>query len=269
MSSLIRNTVLGSLVILAVPVAEAQEPQSVHLSYTLYSHWLEAAHEDIVMTMTDHDYSVTSQARAGGVVSLFMKLNVASSAKGIFRGNVAVPQIYESSGRSRGEDRRVTIRYTDGKPDYASVTPPENDREIVPEALRLEGTNVFSAFVQLLRQVRTTGRCDQTFSIFDGLRLSRFTFRTDGQGSVPEAPHDRTGIGLRCAFSGYQVAGFVKDSRHRQQLSEPHGGMVWFQDVPGAGMQAVRIEFDHPKTGRMTIILSKSSVEDGAVFGSP
>jgi hypothetical protein len=60
---------------------------------------------------------------------------------------------------------------------------------------------------------------------------------------------------LRCDFIGQQVAGFIKDSPNRAKMAMPQPGSAWFKDVEGIGLVPVRIEFNHPKLGHVTVVM--------------
>ena len=242
----------------------AKADDSMHLSYEVDAHWVEVLRIDANITLNDQQYGITTQARADGLIALFTNMNTRSAASGSFQGNNAIPFSYDSSGWSRGAMRKTSILYKNGHPATVLVEPPEPQREPVSEQMRWNGQDVLSTAVHILHQVRKTSTCSGIFDIFDGLRLTRLTLKDEGE--VTKVPHARKGWEgkvLRCSFVGQQLAGFVlhDGSPH---VKKPYHGVIWFQDVPPTGRQAVRIELEHPKMGSVTAILKQSYPINGS-----
>ncbi|WP_240993561.1 DUF3108 domain-containing protein [Asaia bogorensis] len=224
--------------------------------YRVYNHGLHVVDATADYTLTDLGYGIRTTLHAGGFMSLFLRMDIQSTAQGHFDHNWVQPVTYESAGYSRGKHRSVVLHYADNTPHVVTLDPKETDREAVPEAELDHALDTLSAMALLLENVRQTGKCDGNAHVFDGLRLSAMTSRGPFKADVPVTFDQKfNGPALRCDFVGQQEAGFIKDSSHLAVMKAPHPGAAWFQDIPGAGLTAVRVEFEHPKLGRMTAVL--------------
>ncbi|MBV1837697.1 DUF3108 domain-containing protein [Acetobacter estunensis] len=229
---------------------------SSHLSYTVYSHWLSVLSVETNFRLTDNRYETTMEARADGLVSLFMRMNIHANARGSIEQGQVKPQFYESTGWSRGMMRHVIIHYPGGNPKIEQLEPAEDDREPVSDTMQQGAADILATMAKLFVSVRSTGRCDATYDIFDGIRLTRMELHTGAVEVPPGVDKEWRVPALRCDFMGHQVAGFVKGHRSTS-LRTPHGGSVWFENVEGRGLVPVRVSMEHPKIGRMTVELEK------------
>ncbi|WP_240149179.1 DUF3108 domain-containing protein [Asaia sp. As-1742] len=229
--------------------------------YRVYNHGLHVVDATADYTLTDQGYGIRTTLHAGGLMSWFMRMDIQSMARGHFDHNWVQPVDYESNGYSRGKHRSVVLRYADNTPHIVTLDPKETDRESVPDGELDHALDTLSAMALLLENVRQTGKCDGNAQVFDGLRLSAMTSHGPVKADVPNTFSQKsTGPALRCDFVGQQQAGFIKDSSHLAVMKAPHPGAAWFQDIPGAGLTAVRIEFEHPKLGRMVAVLDHTPV---------
>lgn len=224
--------------------------------YRVYNHGLHVVDATADYTLTDMGYGIRTRLHAGGFMSLFLRMDIQSTAQGRFSHDWVEPLDYESDGYSRGKHRSVVLHYADDTPRVVSLEPRESDREDVPPSDLSHAMDTLSAMALLLENVRHTGKCDGKAQVFDGLRLSAMTSHGPFRADVPETFGQKyRGAALRCDFVGQQEAGFIKDSAHLAAMKAPHPGSAWFQDIPGVGLTAVRIEFEHPKLGQMTAVL--------------
>ena len=224
--------------------------------YTVYSHWLPVMTVKTDFRLTPHTYDVDLLAHAEGLFSLFTRLNVESVVHGTLSGSNVMPARYDSSGWSRHAQRHVIVDYTQTVPMLVLQDPPETDREKVPENM-LHGTaDILSTMTKLLVQIGETGKCDGTFNIFDGMRLTRFIMHNDGVEMREDVSHSKKVPTLRCGFIGYQVAGFIIGHKAKT-LREPHSGMLWFENVDGFGPVPVRAVMEHPNVGKLTVDLDE------------
>lgn len=243
--------------VLSAPQANADGAgRKIHLSYTLYAHWLPVLdiHTDFLLDPSHYD--MTMDAKANGVIALFMKMDIHATAQGTFHDGALFPQLYESGGWSRKAMRRVKIDYPASGPRVLVLEPAETDREPVPEAQRAGAADIMASMMKVLEQIRRTGQCDATVNIFDGVRLTRMTVRTGGTELPPHVRRAWRTPSLRCDFTGQQIAGFIIGSR-TTSLREPHGGSIWLRAFPGLGLVPVRMEVEHPKIGRATALLEE------------
>jgi hypothetical protein len=260
MSRLIRG--LASVWLLAAGVArgaEAPAPEAgkqVSLRYNVFTHGLQVAEASADYVLAPWGYGIVTHLKSQGLLSFLVHMDVENRAEGRFENDWAVPITYESGGLSRGANRHVSIVYRDADPVVKILTPPEPDREAVVQSDLPHAIDTLSAMALILDHMRRLGQCNGHTHVFDGLRLEEMQVHGPVKDWVP-ASYGETyrGEALRCDFSGYQIGGFMKDSRYAALMRAPRGGAAWFQDVPGIGLAAVRIEFDHPKLGKMIVVL--------------
>lgn len=226
--------------------------------YRVYNHGMHVVDATADYKLTDWGYGIRTTIHAGGLLSMFLRMDIQSTAQGRFDHDQVQPTGYESAGYSRGKHRNVVLSYTNDTPQIVALEPKESDREAVPQSNLSHAMDTLSAMAYLLENVRHTGKCDGSAQVFDGLRLSAMTSHGPFKGDVPSSFGQKfTGEALRCDFVGQQEAGFIKDSAHLDVMKAPHPGAAWFQNLPGVGLTAVRIEFEHPKLGQMTAVLDR------------
>jgi len=108
----------------------------------------------------------------------------------------------------------------------------------------------------MLGTMDRTRQCNGGAKVFDGLRLVDMHATDAGAQPLPEDSRlAYQGQALRCDFVGEQIGGFMRSSRHESLMRKPQPGSVWFQDIAGYGLVAVRIELNHPKLGHLTVLL--------------
>lgn len=224
--------------------------------YRVYNHGIHVVDATADYNLTDLAYGIRTTLHAGGFLSVFLRMDIQSTAQGHFEQDRVEPIEYESKGYSRGKHRSVVLHYANDTPQIVALDPLESDREPVPQAELGRAVDTLSAMALLLETVRRTGKCEGSAHVFDGLRLSAMTSHGPFTGDVPSSySQEFKGPALRCEFVGQQEAGFIKDSSHLEVMKAPHPGAAWFQDLPGIGLTAVRVEFEHPKLGKMTAVL--------------
>ncbi|MBR0559610.1 DUF3108 domain-containing protein [Neokomagataea anthophila] len=232
-------------------------PVSAHESFAAYVHDLHALNADVSFATQPWGYGGNAHIRSIGMIGWFVRMDVTARMEGHFGpGNTVAPILYDSAGLSRGAQRHVHLDYQNNTPTVTVHTPPETDRDPVPSST-LPGTiDTFSGMVRLLQTMRNTGQCNGSANVFDGARLTHITVHGPVADNVP-TDHDQleTGAALRCDFVGQQVAGFIKDSPNRAKMASPQPGAVWFKNVQGFGLLPVRVEFEHPKLGHISLVL--------------
>jgi Protein of unknown function (DUF3108) len=245
---------------MAPPVMAAQIPPQIDHSYGVYLDGLRALKITAHYAVTPDGYAVRSTTRSGGLLGLLLHMNVTAQATGRFTADGVQPLSFDSAGYSRGADRHVVLDYTEGRARIALQTPPEPSRDPIPAADLAPAVDTLSALMRLQQVVRARQACDGSAVVFDGARLLRMEARTVGlQDMSDDARQPNHGSALRCDFTDVQIGGFRKTDGPGSAARKPIHGSVWFQDVPGDGLTIVRILFEHPKLGRMTVLLLPDS----------
>ncbi|MCQ9154602.1 DUF3108 domain-containing protein [Acidomonas methanolica] len=248
---------LGTLIAAAPGFARAADPQ-VNAQYRVFAHGFHVADASASYKLTPWGYGITTHIVAGGLLSVLIRMDVVSHAEGRFEKGWVAPMNFGSGGYSRGKTRHVEVTYQNGAPVVTQLTPPENDRVPVADDEKRNAIDTLSAMALLLNTIEQTGHCDGASRVFDGIRLTAMTVHGPTEAEVPETSGEVfLGKSLRCDFVGQQVAGFIKDTTHLAEMKAPHNGSAWFQSMPGLGLVAIRIEFDHPKLGHMIAILDR------------
>ncbi|MFW7266651.1 hypothetical protein ACMAUO_01630 [Gluconacetobacter sp. Hr-1-5] len=238
-----------------VPVVAPAPAQVVHV-YGVFNHGFRALTISARYAVTSDGYAVRSTIRSGGLLGLLVHMNVTSQATGRFLPDGVRPLTYDSAGYSRGEDRHVVLDYSGGQTHIALQTPPEPSRDPIPATDLAPAMDSLSALMRLQQTVRAHHQCDGSATVFDGARLLHMDAHTIGTQDMARDSHQPyQGAALRCDFSDMQIAGFRKSDGPDSPARKPVNGSVWFQDVPGDGLTIVRIAFDHPKLGHLTIML--------------
>lgn len=234
--------------------AEAPLPQTV-VQYRVYAHGFKVMDMQASYRLSDTQYGVAAHVKTGGFLGLFVKTNLQLSGQGLFNGQAAEPSLYDSVGWSRGRNRHVSMVYRDYVPDVTLLDPPETDREPVPDADKKGAVDILAVLMNLLHQVRSTQGCGGQSKVFDGMRLSTLSLHFAGIQPIPAGgPLEWGKDALRCDFVAQQTEGFKFNSA-TSKLRNPQPGRAWFEKVGEAGLVVVRVEVDHPKMGRITIIL--------------
>ncbi|WP_249193680.1 DUF3108 domain-containing protein [Gluconobacter wancherniae] len=227
--------------------------------YAVYVHGLHVLNVSASYQLQPWGYGATTHLESAGFASWFLKMRITTQAQGHFTENRISPISYESSGFSRGTVRHVKLVYHDGTPSVEILEPRENDREQVPSDQLAHTVDTLSGVAHLLHTLTTTGKCNGTEMVFDGLRLTHMTIHGPVTDAIPQDHGELySGPALRCDFIGQQVAGFVKDSPNRNKMSQPKPGAVWFKQVDGFGLVPVRIEIEHPKLGHVTVVMQQA-----------
>jgi len=247
----------GFLLLSSVSTAYAAAGQ-VNTSYAVYLRGLHVLDTDVSYQIEHWGYGGTTHIRPAGMISWFVKMDIRSRVEGDFvEGGNVKPIRYDSGGLSRGQHRRVLLTYNGNTPHVDILEPVETDRDPIPDSDLPHTIDTLSGMARLLETLTQTGHCDGSAVIFDGLRLTKMTVHGPTQADIPKT-HKQAYAGdpsLRCDFIGQQVAGFIKDSPNRAKLATPQPGSAWFKNVEGIGLVPIRIEFNHPKLGHVTVVM--------------
>ncbi|KXV46544.1 hypothetical protein AD945_13100 [Gluconobacter albidus] len=232
------------------------EPQ-VNATYAVYIKGFHVLNAKTSYKLQSWGYGGSTQIKPAGLISWFVTMDVTSHVQGQFipDGNVQ-PVLFDSGGISRGKNRHVRLEFSNDTPKVVDLQPPETDREPIPADLLPHTVDTLSGMAHLLHSLATTGKCDGSQVIFDGLRLTQMVVHGPVMVDIPQGQDEAySGQAMRCDFVGRQVAGFIKDSPNREKLAAPQPGAVWFRKIDGLGIVPVRIEFNHPKLGHVMVVM--------------
>jgi hypothetical protein len=268
---LIRSLAALALASAAVAPASAAQTGSFNVQYDGYAHGLIALKMSAQLTLTPNAYSGELSFHTAGMVAWMVHSVSDSTVRGLFKDGQVEPQHFDSKGNLRGVDRVTHIGYRDGNPVIEQILPPPGDeRTLVPADQTLHTIDTLSAIAMLVRHVAATGTCDGRAMVFDGHRLTDLKAITVGQETLP--PSQKThfnGQALRCDFEGNQLGGFMKDQDEAKLRQTKHGSAWLAPLVPGAPPVPVRVVFEHPALGQVTLYLTQVSGSPGAVAQLP
>jgi hypothetical protein len=232
--------------------------EPLHVSYETYAAGIHVADVESGFSFGPQTYKMKLGYRTTGMVGFFLHGHQFDIVDGAWRGMQAEPSRFIGQGSWRGVDRLTAIDYHDGNPVVRQLVPPNTtEQEPVPEAMQANTIDSLSGLAQLIRIVRSTGRCETAVRTYDGRRTVEIEAHTAGEEMLE--PTDRSsfaGKALRCDFSGRVLAGFrLDDDRARQ--SKPMHGSAWLAPVTGVGPPLpVRITFQTRWFGDATMYLT-------------
>lgn len=239
-------------------MADDDTKSSVDLHYAVFVHDFHVLDADGAYGLRPWGYGGSARLYTIGLASWFLTVNIAAHVEGRFENGKVLPIFYDSTGLSRGKQRHVHLTFDQNGPHVESLTPHDDDRDPLPDAQLKNAVDILSGLGLLFHTLETTGKCRLSGNIFDGLRLTRIDSQGPFTDIIPDE-HDNyyKGSAQRCDFTGRQIAGFVVHSHHRDLLSAPQPGQAWFQHIGGIGIIPVRIDFHHPKLGKIVMILQE------------
>ena len=250
-----------SLALLAPLPAAASGVGTLAVEYTGYSHGFTVLKLTGTLALTPSGYTAHVTFHTAGFAGMVVHLDNDSQVSGAFKGDQALPSLFEGTGHLRGDARATKMVWTDGNPTVQVLTPPaEPERTAVPVADTVQTIDTLSAVAALIHQVGETGRCDGTLKTFDGRRLALQSAHSAGQDTLPAT--DRSifaGQAMRCDLEGQQLGGFKRDES-LAELKKPRHGSAWVAEVvPGAPPVPVRIAFENDLLGKVTLYLTAAS----------
>ncbi len=244
---------------LAMPnLAFAQSQSAEHVTYDTYAAGLHVAKVEAGFGLGPRSYQLTVRYRTTGMVGFFFRGQQVATVSGAWNGAQSLPSEYYGVGHWGGEDRVVRIDYDHGRPVVRELVPTnDEEREEVPESLRLNSIDTASALMQLVHVVGTTGRCETAARSFDGRRAVEIRVVTAGEQVLQPAKDSIfAGKALRCDFTGHMLAGF-KLGEDRAKDAKPMHGSIWLAPVvPGGPAVPVRLAFETRWFGDATMYLT-------------
>lgn len=231
----------------------------VHLIFDVYNKNLHVVTIEASYQLTADHYYIQAHFASAGLANFFVNLNMISSVNGNVEGNNITPNLFRSSGKSKGEKFQTLIDFHNPQQINIKTLIPgkEKNRDALDQNQINNSMDIMSAMIKLIRHVRTENKCDDQLKIFDGLRIFTFNSQTIGKTTVPStwtSPY--RGQALLCKAIAQQTGG-LKQSRHRALMAKPQPGYLWFQSIDSIGILPIRFEFDHPKMGKVIVILRK------------
>jgi hypothetical protein len=230
------------------------------LHYVAYAAGFRVLDLGVDVDLSDDAYRVDMTLRTVGLFSALVSGLTSTEVTGGWAGLAAEPHRYDSHGVWRGHQLKAVIDYLPDGPKVSDLMPdPDPDeRDVVPQAMRVGTVDTLSGMADLVRLVARTGHCENRMRLFDGRRLTEVEAHTVGVETLEATSRSIfQGPALRCDFEGRLLAGFPSDE-DRNRAAQPHGGSAWFAPLsPGGPPLPVRIVFETRFFGHATMYLTE------------
>ncbi len=239
------------------------------VEYTGYSHGFTVLKLAGALELRPGGYTAHVTFHTAGMIGMVVHSDNDSEVSGAFKGDMAMPSLFEGTGHFHGTDRLTRISYVDGNPVIRALSPPvERERTPVPPDQTLHTIDTLSAVALLIHSVAESGRCEGTVTTFDGRRLATQTVHGAGEEMLPHTGRSVfSGQALRCDFDGRQLGGFVTNE-NQGDLRKPRHGSAWLAAMlPNAPPVPVRVAFDNNILGQVTLYLTSVTPQSGVVGG--
>ena len=219
--------------------------QPLDLVYEIHAGGLHAFTIDLKAALDEKAYDMAMALRTDGTLSWVLDWTMESVVRGRLKeAGTPMPERFRTESLFRGNERSVELRYESerGAPTVEALPPPEeDDRDLVPDALK-EGTiDPLSAGVALIYALADTDRCEASFGVFDGRRRFNASSRDQGEQEISTgslSPYG--GLARACAVSVEPVTGFWRNHDHEPRTQD---FTVFLRQVsPGTPPLPVRIE---------------------------
>lgn len=229
-----RAIISALAILLAGAAARADdEPHRFSLSYDVQLTGIPVMSLDVQALLAPDRYALRTYLFTYGVLDWLFRFRNESAADGVIAGERVSPSRYTTLGMWRGSARSVDMTYGgDGALDIA-IRPDvrDDDRDPVPDALRLDTLDPLSALVltNLGRAAAGSGAdspCPGMAPVFDGRR--RYNVRLELVGPdvlEPGSGGIAVGPAIKCLLSVEPIAGYQKS---RPQQKRPPSEL-WFQ----------------------------------------
>lgn len=239
------------------PAFTKTEDSAVTLRYAVYVHGIHILDAEGAYVLRPWGYGGKARLYTVGLASWFLTLDIHAETQGRFEDGKTEPLEYDSYGLSRKKQRHAHIKFDKNGPHLTLLTPKDRERDPLPDDKLKTSMDILSGLATLFQSLSVTGKCDVAGTIYDGLRLTHIEAHGPVDDKIPQT-HDSSYSGepaKRCDFIGYQIAGFPKNSHHKQLLSTPQPGKAWFLTLKDYGIVPVKIQFHHPKAGDIELVM--------------
>lgn len=202
---------------------EVPRSAPLSLSFEIHAGGLHVFSSDSVIALRPTGYEATVDVRTDGWLAWLLDLKLAAKVEGAAGPSGFAPHRFRSESEWRDRTRWVEVTYgPDGRPKIESKPPAEDDdRDPVPEDLRLGTIDPISAALALVHTVQGGGRCEGEAAIFDGRR--RFAAKVSDAGRTTLAKSDLAPYGgpaRACRLIVVPLAGFWRNPKYPPKTQE-------------------------------------------------
>lgn len=223
--------------------------QVMDLHYEVYAGGMLGLEVDLRMALSETHYRSSFEAEIAGPYAWFMDFALRSEVEGLRDDAAVQPARFLSEAFKKEKlKRRVEITYLDDGSLQTSVDPEpdEDNRDDIPESLRLGTFDPLSAVLMLTEAVALQGNCDAVVPVFDGRRRFDLTAEDLGPADIESSKYQAyDGEARHCLVKFERVTGF-KEGEMGVESSYPDNISVFLAAVvPGLPPVPVRMEMDH------------------------
>ena len=225
------RTIFAAFLFLWASIATARADDESHrfsLSYDVQLTGIPVMSLDVQALLAPDRYALRTYLFTYGVLDWLFRFRNESATDGVIAGERVRPARYTTMGIWRGSARSADLTYRDGGALDVDIRPEikDDDRDPVPEALRLNTIDPLSAIVLTNLTSRRDSPCPGIAPVFDGRR--RYNVKLELVGpEVLEAGSGGIAVGsaIKCLLSVEPIAGYQKS---RPQQKRPPSEL-WFQ----------------------------------------
>ncbi|TAD89962.1 MAG: DUF3108 domain-containing protein [Alphaproteobacteria bacterium] len=226
--------------------------------YDVYVGGVRALQMQAALGMDEGSYSLQLTARTHGFAEWLLGwrsrvistglLERPASARGAEDRAGVRPSRHSLEALFRGSLRTVRLDWT-GTTVSVSATPPieEDNRDPVPDALRVNAVDPLTATVIALRAVAERQACQQDIPVFDGRRRFDAVLQTGTRPTLPANSYSSfEGAAVHCTLRINRIAGYSRSENNFNRAEDRDRSIdIWFAPVAtGAVPVPVRVEVE-------------------------
>jgi len=230
-----KTVILATLLVAAAlphsQVEAKSAPQRLKLQYLVTIAGVETARIELNVERSAAGYGMSSRVRSRGLIDAMIGFHSDAKTTGVFSSGKVRPAAHRADNIWRGDKRFVRISYgTEGPVEVAvDPLPEDDDRDPVPEALRIGAIDALSAAYAAslgadVRRAEEGQRCSDTIAVFDGRRRYDILTRPVGPNKI-EGPVFQ-GKAFQCELELHRIAGHSKSPW--LPASDEETGRIWF-----------------------------------------
>lgn len=196
----------------AAPPAAAQSAKTVEAEYVVF--WLDTiAVYGAKMTGTwdGAQYRVAFHVRSLGMIEAVARTRIEWKTEGSVRAGRALPASFDQANASRGQTRRIALRYAGDGPPNVAIAPPESPgkRPPVPEAMKRGTVDPLTAVFAAVTTRMDAKPCVYSAQVFEGLRRTDISFAYARADRAPRmAPSGLPAETVVCLLHAKRLAGY-------------------------------------------------------------
>lgn len=185
-----RFIILASAVLFFVQAAQADEAGKI--AYNFYAGGLKGVYATLSMAEKGEAYEVETITQTQGFIGFIYPVKAVYSTEGKIVKDSLTPQSFITTSISRGKETRKELVYDEQGKVISKINVKKgvtSENEIVDEGGAGESLDYQSAVMMILRHLTDGGKCDNTFTVFDGKRRFSMVFTDKGLSEVPASDY--------------------------------------------------------------------------------